>query len=428
MNHRVVITGMGIWSCIGQDLQTVTDSLREGRSGIGVREGRKELGYHSLLSGIVPRPNLKPLLDRRLRNTLSEEAEYAYMAARNALADAKIDNTFCLQNEIGVLFGNDSSNQSVLDSYLGAVEAQDTFMLGTGMAFKALTSNVAMTLANIFGLRGINLTIASACASSAQAVALATMLIQTGQQSVVLAGGAQETNDKSMIAFDSVNTLSKRNDDPLHASRPFCKQRDGLVPSGGAAALVLEEYGHAKARGATIYAQIAGYGFSQNETPLGQPSLESELVAMKRALDNAGLLPSDIDYVNAHATGTIAGDAAEAKALTRLFGNSISYRESRESILYRPFISSTKSLTGHECWMAGASEAVYTLLMMQNGFIAPDTNISELDECAKDLNIVRHTIETNISTALSNSFGFGGTNCSLIFSKKCLQYDKTRDY
>lgn len=415
---RVVVTGMGIWSCIGQDLQTVTESLKQGRSGIGVRSERKTLGYHSLLSGIVPKPDLKPLLDRRLRNTLSEEAEYAYMATCEAMINAKLDESYCLQNEIGVVFGNDTSNQSVVDSYVGAKDSQNTFMLGSGMAFQALTSNVAMTMANIFHLRGMNFTTASACASGAQAIALAAMLIQTGQQSIVLAGGAQETNDKSMIAFDGVNTLSKRNEDPLHASRPFCKQRDGLVPSGGAAALVLEEYEHAIARGANIIAEIAGYGLSQNTTPLGQPSSESEYLVMTRALQNANLSPSDIDYVNAHATSTISGDIEEAKALTRLFVEENKIINHKSSIINkRPMVSSTKSMTGHECWMAGASEAVYTMLMMQNNFVAPNINIAELDEAAKDLNIVREPLEAKINTALSNSFGFGGTNCTLIFRK-----------
>lgn len=415
---RVVVTGMGIWSCIGQDLQTVTESLKQGRSGIGVCPERKALGYHSLLSGIVPRPDLKPLLDRRQRNMLSEEAEYAYMATREAMINAKLDENYCLQNEIGVVFGNDTSNQSVLNSYLGAVEAGNTFMLGSGMAFQALTSNIAMTMANIFHLRGANFTTASACASGAQAIALATMLIQTGQQSIVLAGGAQETNDKSMIAFDGVNTLSKRNDDPQHASRPFCKQRDGLVPSGGAAALVLEEYEHAVARGANIIAEIIGYGFSQNTTPLGQPSAEAEYEVMKRALDNAGLQPSDVDYVNAHATSTIAGDIEEAKALTRLFVEENKIINHKSSIINkRPMVSSTKSMTGHECWMAGASEAVYSILMMQGSFVAPNINIDELPDAAIDLNIVRETTDANINIVLSNSFGFGGTNCTLIIKK-----------
>lgn len=405
---------MGIWSCIGQDLQAVTESLKKGRSGIGLRPERQQLGYHSLLSGIVSRPDLKPLLDRRLRNTLSEEAEYAYMATREAFNNAHIDAEYCLQNEIGVVFGNDTSNGAVVDSYLGAKDAGNTFMLGSGMAFQSLTSNVAMNMANIFHLRGVNFTTASACASGAQAIALAAMLIQSRRQDIIIAGGAQETNDKSMIAFDGVNTLSKRNNDPQHASRPFDKNRDGLVPSGGAAALILEEYEHAKARGATIYAEIAGFGFSQNETPLGQPSADAEYLAMKRALEDACLQPSDIDYVNAHATSTIAGDIEETKALTRLFATPITNDQSPITC-QKPFISSTKSLTGHECWMAGASEAIYTILMMQNNFVAPSINIEELDAATKDLNIVRVPRETSIRIALSNSFGFGGTNCTLIF-------------
>lgn len=414
---RVVVTGMGIWSCIGQDLQTVTESLRQGRSGIGVRPERKQLGYHSLLTGIVPRPDLKPLLDRRLRNTLSEEAEYAYMAIREALKNARIDADYCMHNEIGVVFGNDTSNQAVVDSYLKAVENQDSYMSGSGMAFQALTSNVAMNMANIFHLRGANFTTASACASGAQAIAMAAVLIQSGQQSIMVAGGAQETNDISMIAFDGVNTLSKRNDDPIHASRPFDKHRDGLIPSGGAAALVLEEYERAIARGATVYAELAGFGFSQNDTPLGQPSSEGEYKAMLNALQNANLQPQDIDYINAHATSTPAGDIAEAQALTRLFGQSSASRVSSAARASRPLISSTKSMTGHECWMAGASEAVYTILMMQHNFVAPSINIEDIDDSAKELNIVRTMQEAEINTALSNSFGFGGTNCSLIFKK-----------
>ncbi len=410
MNRRVVVTGMGIWSCIGQDLQTVTESLRQGRSGIGVRPERKALGYHSLLSGIVPRPDLKPLLDRRLRNTLSEEAEYAYMATREALNNAHIDADYCRQNELGVVFGNDTSNRAVVESYNNAVETGNTFMLGSGMAFQALTSNVAMNMANIFHLRGANFTTPSACASGAQAIALAAMLIQSGQQDIIVAGGAQETNNISMIAFDGVNTLSKRNEDPTHASRPFDKNRDGLVPSGGAAALVLEEYEHAIARGATIYAELAGFGFSQNETPLGQPSVEGEYKAMRNALRNANLQPQDIDYINAHATSTVSGDIAEAEAIKRLFVQS-------------PMISSTKSMTGHECWMAGTSEAIYTILMMQHNFVAPSINIEELDEFAKDLNIVREAKKAEIKIALSNSFGFGGTNCVLVF-RKVIDYPK----
>ena len=411
MSRRVVVTGMGIWSCIGQDLKTVTESLRRGRCGIGVRRERLDLGYHSLLTGIVPRPELKGLLDRRQRNTLSEEAEYAYMSTREALETAHLTEEYREKNDIGCIFGNDTSNKAVVESYLKAVEEKSTFMLGSGKAFESLTSNVASNMSSIFRLRGINLTTSSACASSAQAIALATMLIRTGQEDIIVAGGAQETNDISMIAFDGVNTLSKQNDDPQHASRPFDKHRDGLVPSGGAATLVLEEYEHALKRGADILVEIAGFGFSQNTTVLGQPSSESELIAMQRTLQNAGIEPRDIDYINAHATSTLAGDVAEATALTRLLG-------SRQTAAERKLlVSSTKSMTGHECWMAGASEAIYTILMMQHSFAAPNINLTETDDAAGELHIVRRATSTEINTALSNSFGFGGTNCCLIFKK-----------
>ena len=409
MQRRVVITGMGIWSCIGQNLKTVTESLRLGGSGIGVREERRQYGYHSLLTGLVPKPDLKGLLDRRQRNTLSEEAEYAYMATCEALKNAGIDEIYCKNNEIGVVYGNDSSNQAVVDAYLRAREEQNTMMLGSGPAFRAMTSNVTSNLAVLFNFRGVNLSTASACASSAQAIAIAAMFIKCGQADVIIAGGAQETNDISMIAFDGVNTLSKRNDNPTGASRPFDKRRDGLVPSGGAATLVLEEYGHAIARGATIFAEIAGYGFSQNAAVLGQPSVESECLAMSNALKNAEMSPCDINYINAHATSTISGDMAEGLAIAGLFGE--------KTVSKIPYVSSTKSMTGHECWMAGASEAVYSILMMQNGFVAPNINIEEPDDFAKVLNIVRQTIYQSLNTIMSNSFGFGGSNCSLIFKK-----------
>ncbi|MBR1929155.1 MAG: beta-ketoacyl-[Paludibacteraceae bacterium] len=340
-----------------------------------------------------------------------------------ALQNANIDEAYCKENEIGIVFGNDTSTKAVVDSYLKSVEEGNTMILGSGMAFQSLTSNVASNLANIFCLRGANFTTASACASSAQSIALATMLIQSGVQDIIVAGGAQETNDLSMIAFDGVNTLSKRNLDPEHASRPFDKLRDGLVPSGGAATLVLEEYEHAKQRGANILAEVLGYGFSQNDTPLGQPSQDAEYTAMQRALKSANLLPQDIDYVNAHAISTIVGDIAEAQALTRIFvpsspsSSSSLSSETSASSLSSPLISSTKSMTGHECWMAGVSETIYSILMMQNSFVAPTINLKEVDDSASQLNIVRETTTAQINIAMSNSFGFGGTNYTIILKK-----------
>ena len=242
----------------------------------------------------------------------------------------------------------------------------------------------------------------AACASGSHSIGLAYMLIKQGLQDMVLCGGAQETNYYSMASFDALGAFSIRMDEPAKASRPFDRNRDGLVPSGGAAALVVEEYEHAKARGADILCEISGYGFSSNGAGISQPSDEGCFIAMKRALEDAGFSPDEIDYINAHATSTKQGDMYEAMALQRLFGGR------------KAWISSTKSMTGHECWMAGASELVYSILMMKNGFVAPNINLEEPDDSAKGLNIATTTVETSLKTVLSNSFGFGGTNSALV--------------
>lgn len=231
------------------------------------------------------------------------------------------------------------------------------------------------------------------------------MLIKQGLQDMVLAGGAQETNYFSMATFDALSAFSIRMDEPTKASRPFDKSRDGLIPSGGAAALVLEDYDHAVARGANILAEVAGYGFSSNGGGISQPSDDGSVKAMIRAMEDAGVTPDDIDYINAHATSTPQGDDYEAIALDRLFNGK------------KAFISSTKSMTGHECWMAGASEAVYSVIMMQNNFVAPNINLKEPSENAKNLNIAKKTVDMPIDTILSNSFGFGGTNSALVIRK-----------
>ncbi len=403
--RRVVVTGMGIWSCIGQDLQTVTENLRQGRSGIIFDPKRIEYGLQSGLVGNVPRPDLKPLLPRKFRATMSEDSEYAYMAARQAFEQAGISEEYLRQNEIGVLWGNDSGASTVAEGCKILEQYHDSLMLGPTRIFQAGASSAVMNMSTIFHLQGGGITTAAGCASSSHAIGLALMLIQTGKQETMLVGGSSEILPIMSAAFDATHVLSLRNNDPTHASRPFDQDRDGMVFSGGAAALVLEEYEHAVERGATILAEVVGYGFSSNGIEeISMPSAEAEYTAMKRALDDAGLQPSDIDYVNAHATSTIAGDIEEAKALTRLFGS-------------KPYISSTKSMTGHENWMAGASEAVYSILMMQNGFVAPNINLENVIDEAKDLNIARETIYTPIRTVLSNSSGMGGTNSALVFRK-----------
>ncbi len=402
MDRRVVVTGMGIWSCLGTNLEDVKTSLYEGRSGIGIEQERITYGYQSALTGIVEKPVLKGLLHRRLRVGLSEEAEYAFMAAREAFANAGIDEEFMMKNEIGVIFGNDSSAKPVIEAANIMAEKHDSQLLGSGLIFQSMNSTVNMNLSSIFHLRGVNFSVSSACASGSHSIGLGYLLIKQGLQDRVLCGGAQETNYYSMATFDALNAFSKRMDEPTKASRPFDRDRDGLIPSGGAAALVLEDYESAVKRGAPIIAEVCGYGFSSNGGGISQPSDDGSVIAMTRALQDAGLETDDIDYVNAHATSTHQGDMFEAIALNRLFHGK------------HALISSTKSMTGHECWMAGASEAVYSILMMQHHFVAPNINFENPDEYSEPLNLATQTVETEIHTVLSNSFGFGGTNSALV--------------
>ena len=396
---------MGIWSCLGTNLEEVKDSLYNGRSGIGLDEERLTYGYRSGLTGFVKRPQLKSLLDRRLRMGLSEEAEYAYMASREAFEMAQIDDNYLQSHEVGAIFGNDSSAKAVVCTNQIMEEKHDSALVGSGLVFQELNSTVNMNMSTIFHLRGVNFTVSSACASGSHSIGLAYMLIRQGLQDMVLCGGAQEVNIYAMSSFDALNTFSIRMDDPTKASRPFDKNRDGLVPSGGAAALVLEEYDHAVKRGATILAEVCGYGFSSNGGGISQPSDEGCVIAISRAMEDAGVKADDIDYINAHATSTPQGDMYEAKALNRLFNGE------------RALISSTKSMTGHECWMAGASEIVYSTLMMRNNFVAPNINFEEPDEYSEPLNIAAKTVDTEINCVLSNSFGFGGTNSALVIKK-----------
>ena len=396
--RRVVITGMGIWSCLGTDIETVKQSLYEGKSGIGLCPERLEYGYRSGLSGIVEEPVItKQMIDRHTRAGMSEEARYAYMASRQAFEQAGISDDYLREHEVGCIFGNDSSAKPVIESSKIMDEKHDSAMLGYGLIFQSMNSTVNMNLSTIFHLRGVNFTISAACASGSHSIGLGYMLIKQGLQDMVLCGGAQETNYYSMASFDALGAFSVRMDEPTKASRPFDRDRDGLIPSGGAAALVLEDYDHAIARGATILAEVVGYGFSSNGGGISQPSDDGSVIAMNRAMQDAGVMPDDIDYINAHATSTPQGDMYEAIALNRLFKGK------------RAMISSTKSMTGHECWMAGASEIVYSIIMMQNNFVAPNINFENPDEHSVHLNLVTKTTPAELKTVLSNSFGFGGT-------------------
>ena len=405
MDRRVVITGMGIWSCIGTSIEEVTESLYTGRSGIGLDQDRLDYGFRSGLTGIVKRPQLKGVLDRRTRTGMSEEAEYAFMASRDAFQMSKIDDDYLNTNEVGVIFGNDSSAKAVVESAYLMDEKHDTALIGSGLIFQGMNSTVNMNMNTIFHLRGVNFSVSSACASGSHSIGLAYLLIKQGLQDVVLCGGAQEVNKYAMSTFDALNAFSVHMDEPTKASRPFDRDRDGLVPSGGAAALVLEDYDHAVKRGANILAEVCGYGFSSNGGGISQPSDEGSFIAVTRAMKDAGVTADDIDYINAHATSTQQGDMYEAMALNRIFKGK------------RALVSSTKSMTGHECWMAGASEIVYSIIMMQKGFVAPNINFVNPDEHSRFLNLTAETVEKEINVVLSNSFGFGGTNSALIIKK-----------
>ena len=405
MANRVVITGMGIWSCLGTSTDQVREALYQGKSGIILDKKRLEYGFRSALTGAVETPVLKGLLDRRQRANMSEEAEYAFMATRQAFEQAGIDEAFLHGNEVGCIFGNDSSAKAVIDGYRVMEEKHDTELVGAGSVFQSMNSTVNMNLCSVFNLRGINFSVSAACASSSHAIGLGCMMIRQGLQDVVLCGGAQETNMYGISSFDAIRTFSMRMDEPTKASRPFDRNRDGLVPSGGAAALVLEDYDHAMARGADILCEVCGYGFSSNGGAISDPSDNGSALAIRRAMADAGIKAANVDYINAHATSTPQGDMVEAMALNSLFAGE------------HALISSTKSMTGHECWMAGASEIVYSIIMMQNNFVAPNINFENPDEFSAKLNIASKTTETEVRTVLSNSFGFGGTNSALIIKK-----------
>lgn len=403
--RRVVITGMGIYSCIGKNLDEVKESLYRGKSGIIYDKNREEFGYRSCLTGWVEEPNLKKLLSRRERISIGQEGAYAYTATLEALKNAQIDQDFLDKNIVGILYGNDSTAKSVYESVAKILEKKDTTLVGSGAIFKAMNSSVTMNLATLFKLKGVNFTISAACASGSHAVGMAYHLIKSGMQDCIIAGGAQEINEYAMGSFDGLGVFSTRSE-PEKASRPFDQGRDGLVPSGGAASLVIESYESAKKRDAPILGEILGYGFSSNGEHISTPNVDGPSRAMLMAMEQAEIKPSEIDYVNAHATSTPVGDANEAQAIADVFGES------------KPWVSSTKSMTGHECWMAGASEIIYSMLMMQNDFVAPNINLEAPDEVAAQLNLANKTLNEKIDVFLSNSFGFGGTNSALIV-KKC---------
>ncbi len=402
MKRRVVITGMGIYSCLGKTLDEVRDSLYNGKSGIVFDPARKEMGFISALTGHVELPELKGILSRNQRVYMPEQAMYAYCATADALRAAKIEQDYLDSHEVGLLYGNDSSAEPVVTSVDIMRAKKDTSRIGSGGIFKSMNSTVTMNLSCIFKLKGINLTVSGACASGSHSIGWGAMLIQNGLQDMVICGGAQEVNPFSVCSFDGIGAFSKRESEPEKASRPFDKNRDGLIPSGGAATVILEDYDSAVRRGAPIIAEVLGYGFSSNGDHISVPNVDGPARSLRMALAHSGMRASDIGYINAHATSTMVGDQNEAKAIFQVFGTDM------------PPVTSTKSQTGHEMWMAGASEVIYSTLMMKGGFIGANLNFETPDEDSAKLNIPAKRLEKNFDCFLSNSFGFGGTNSTLI--------------
>lgn len=400
--HRVVITGMGIYSCLGTTLDEVRDSLYNGKSGIVFDPERKEMGFRSALTAKLIVPDLKKELSRSQRVFMPEQAKYAYCATRDALRDAGIDQDYLNTHEVGLLYGNDSSTVPVVNAVDIMREKKDTTLCGSGAIFQSMNSTVTMNLGCIFKLKGINLTVSGACASGSHAIGLGALLIQNGLQDMVVCGGAQEVNPFSIGSFDGISAFSTRESEPEKASRPFDRDRDGLVPGGGAATVIIESYESAVRRGAHIIAEVLGYGFSGNGDHISSPNVEGPSRSLEMAILRAGITKGEIGYINAHATSTHVGDTNEAKAIFNVFGNQ------------KVEVTSTKSQTGHEMWMAGASEVIYSILMMKNDFIAANLNFENPDEDSAKLLIPAVRVQKHFDTFLSNSFGFGGTNSTLI--------------
>ena len=383
-------------------MEEVLDSLYNGKSGIIVDPERKEMGFRSALTGNLMTPDLKGELSRSQRVFMPQQAKFAYCATRDALRDAGMDEEYLAVHEVGLLYGNDSSAVPVVQSVDIMREKKDTTMCGSGAIFQSMNSTVTMNLDCIFKLKGINLTVSGACASGSHAIGLGALLIQNGLQEMVVCGGAQEVHPFAVGSFDGISAFSVREDEPQRASRPFDRDRDGLVPSGGAATLILESYESAVSRGAHIYAEVLGYGFSGNGDHISSPNVDGPRRSLEMAIRRSGLSREEIGYINAHATSTHVGDANEAKAIAAVFGERTVP------------VTSTKSQTGHEMWMAGASEVIYSMLMMKNGFIAPNINFEHPDEDSARLWIPSERLDRRFDTFLSNSFGFGGTNSTLV--------------
>ena len=399
---NVVITGVGIKSCIGNTYDEVVNSLKNGKSGITSNETYKEMGFRSQVSGSVDL-NFSELIDRKLYRFMGESAAYAYLAAQDAIEMAGISELHLNSDRTGIVAGSGGASTRVMVSTADITREKGPKRIGPYAVTKSMGSSISAILGTAFKLKGINYSISSACATSAHCIGHGADLIKSGQQDIVLAGGGEDLHWSSSGLFDAMGALSSNfNDNPSAASRAYDKNRDGFVISGGSGMVILEDEEHAIKRNANILAKLTGYYATSDGYDMVAPSGEGALRCMKGALQNHG---SEVDYINTHGTSTPVGDVAELKAIKELFKNDI------------PIISSTKSMTGHSLGATGVQEAIYTIMMMREKFIAPSINIDELCDEADGLNIATQTLEKDISAVLSNSFGFGGTNASLVISK-----------
>jgi len=400
---KVVITGLGIVSSIGNNKQEVLESLKNGKSGIELNPEYAELEFRSHVCGSI-NIDLNAFIDRKQKRFMGNSAAYCYVAMQEAIEDAMLDKNNVSNNGTGIIIGQGgSSNENMLD-VIDTLRSRGARKVGPTMVPRIMTSSNSACLSVAYKIKGVNYSIASACATSAHCIGNAYELIQTGKQNIIFAGGGDEIHWTSTLLFDSMGALSsKYNETPEQASRPYDSNRDGFVISGGGSVLVLEEMEHAIARNAKIYAEVIGYGATSDGFDMVKPSGEGASRCMKQALQS---VDSQIDYINAHATSTPAGDIAELTAIKEVFKEKI------------PIISATKSQTGHGLGAAGSNESIYSLLMLENDFVAKSINISEIDPDAKDMPIAREKIDNpKLKTVMSNSFGFGGTNASIVFKK-----------
>jgi 3-oxoacyl-[acyl-carrier-protein] synthase-1 len=400
--RRVVVTGMGIMSCLGNTKAAVSASLREGRSGIRFNPRYAELGMRSQVSG-RPDVDLETAIDRRVRRFMGDAAAYAYLAMEQAIADAGLSRETISHPRIGLVAGSGGASSANQVEAADILRAKGIKRVGPFMVPRVMGSTVSACLATPFQIKGVNYSITSACSTSAHCIGHAAQLIQWNQQDVMFAGGGEEESWQLSMLFDAMGAMSsKYNATPETASRAFDATRDGFVIAGGGGMLVLEELEHARQRGARIYAELVGFGATSDGYDMVAPSGEGAVRCMQQAL---GTVKTPVDYLNTHGTSTPVGDTAELNAVRQVFGGK------------PPLISSTKSLTGHSLGAAGVQEAIYSLLMLDEGFVGVSANIEQLDPQAEGLPIVRETIERPLHTVMSNSFGFGGTNASLVFAR-----------